>query len=407
MAAHFRYRAVVPATGQIRTGTLEGDSVAAVLRKLRQDGLMPIEAVENKGPSAAIRSPSRISGAMRKALPNALGELAVLLGAGLPLDRALAIVVEHAPQPALRTVFAALRDRVKAGTPLSRAMAEAGGLFPPMACALAEAGEASGRLDASLGRLAESLDRAEALRQSVGSALVYPCLLLVVAVGVILIMLLVVVPQFESMLDDLSGKVPFVTEMLMRISRAVRDWGAAGLALAVGAGALTLRALRRPGLRAAADRRILAVPLLGALIASAETARLARTLASLVDAGVPLPNALSIAQRALGNSHMAAAIARVAEGLKEGGGLSVPLAATGAFPPVAISFLKTGEETARLGLMLARLADVLDRDVRTMTQRMITVMTPLITVIMGLTVAGIMAAIFSAILGINDLAIQP
>lgn len=403
----FRYRAVVPATGQIKTGTVKGMSRTAIMSSLRRDGLMPIEAVEMKtATGSGVSRIGRASTAQRKGLPHALGELSVLLGAGLPLDRALQIVVENVPHPTLSVAFAALRDRVKAGIPLSAAMAEAGGLFPPMAGALAEAGEASGRLETTLGRLAESLDRAEALRQTVSSALVYPCILLVVAVGVILVMLLVVVPQFESLLSDMDGKLPFATAMLMEISRAVRAWGLLGLAAAVGTGALLTRAVRLPGMREAADRLLLRLPLLGKVIANAETARLARTLGTLVEAGVQLPTALSIAERALNNTHMAAALAAVAEGVKEGGGLSAPLAASGAFPPMALSFLRTGEETAQLGAMLGRLADVLDRDVRTATQRLITVMTPLITVVLGLTVAGIIAALFSAILGINDLAIQ-
>ncbi|SEH48133.1 type II secretion system F family protein [Magnetospirillum fulvum] len=402
----FRYRAVVPVTGEVRSAIVEAPSSGHLLAWLRRDGLMPIAVEETAAATPAAPVPKRISSACRKGLPHALGELAVLLGAGLPLDRALQIVVEHVPHPALKASFAALRERVKAGIPLSGAMAEAGGLFPPMACALAEAGEASGRLEASLGRAAEALDRAEDLRQTVTSALVYPAMLLAVATGVILVMLLVVVPQFETLLSDLGGTLPFATEMLMRLSRAVRDDGAVGLAGMAGGGLLAVRALRRPEVRARWDRVVLRLPILGPLVASAETARLARTLGSLVESGVPLPTGLVIAGRALGNTHMAAALARVAAGVKEGGGVSAPLAATGIFPPIALSFLRTGEETARLGLMLTRLADVLDRDVRTATQRMIAVMTPLITVILGLAVAGIIAAIFSAILGINDLAIQ-
>lgn len=404
----FRYRAVVPASGQIKAGLLEGASPAAVITQLRRDGLMPLEAVEAKArttPVAGAKS-LRPSAALRKGLPHALGELAVLLGAGLPLDRALAIVVEHVPHPALQAAFAALRDRVKAGMPLSAAIAEEAGVFPPMAAALAEAGEASGRLDVTLSRLAETLDRAEALRQTVGSALVYPCILLVVAVGVILIMLLVVVPQFESLMTDMGGKVPTATALVMAASRAVRDWGLPALAALAGLVALAARGLRRPAFRAAADARVLRLPLLGAAVTSAETARFARILGILVESGVQLPAALAIAARALGNIHMAKAIAQVAEGVKEGGGLSAPLAATRLFPPIALSFLRTGEETAQLGLMLTRLADVLDREVRTATQRMVTLLTPTITVLLGLTVAGIIAALFSAILGLNDLAIQ-
>jgi len=124
-----------------------------------------------------------------------------------------------------------------------------------------------------------------------------------------------------------------------------------------------------------------------------------------VEGGVPLPSALDIARRSLANTHMSAAVGVVSAGLKEGGGLARPLAATGLFPSMAISFLRTGEETAQLALMLGRLADVLDRDVRTALQRIISLLTPAITIVMGAAVAGVIASIMSAILGFNDLAL--
>ncbi|MGI9169269.1 MAG: type II secretion system F family protein [Caulobacteraceae bacterium] len=160
-------------------------------------------------------------------------------------------------------------------------------------------------------------------------------------------------------------------------------------------------------MRVAFDRSLLSAPQLGALVIDAQTAVFARTLGSLVDGGVPLPTALSIAQRSLSNSHMAGEIAKVAAGLKEGGGLSGPLAASGIFPPMAMSFLRTGEETAQLGKMLGRLADVLDRQVRSTIGRIIAILTPAITVFMGAVVATVIASIMSAILGFNDLALSP
>jgi general secretion pathway protein F len=157
--------------------------------------------------------------------------------------------------------------------------------------------------------------------------------------------------------------------------------------------------------RLAADRVLLSFPQLGGLIKAAETARFSRVLGSLVEGGVPLPTALGIAQRSLSNAHMAAAVGRVTVGIKEGAGLSKPLAATGLFPTMAISFLRTGEETAQLALMLGRLGDVLDRDVRTALARLISILTPAITIVMGAAVAGVIASIMSAILGFNDLAL--
>jgi general secretion pathway protein F len=401
----YRYRAATP-SGSVRTGALDGDSREDVVVQLRRLGLLPIETTPATGaarPDAAVRANSQT----RQAVINGIGELAVLLEAGLALDRALAVCVDNIINPAVKAAFAKIHARVKEGATLSSAMSEARGLFPPMASAMCEAGEADGRLGAALARLADTLDRAEALRQTVVSSLVYPAMLMVVATSVVLVMLLVVVPQFEGLFQGAHGKLPFATRVVMAASEAVRGYGLIGLGLIVVAVFAARQWLRRPNVRLTFDRFVLGVPQIGPLIVNAETAAFARTLGSLVDGGVPLPLALGIAERSVSNSHMRAAIAKVVAGLKQGGGLTGPLAASGVFPPMALSFLRTGEETAKLGLMLGRLADVLDRTVRSTIQRLIGILTPAITVVMGAMVATTIASIMSAILGFNDLALSP
>jgi general secretion pathway protein F len=403
--ATYRYRAATP-SGSVRTGALEGESREDVIAQLRRLGLLPIETAPATGaarPDATVRA----NGQTRQAVVNAIGELAVLLEAGLALDRALAVCVDNIPNAGVKAAFAKIHARVKEGATLSSAMSEAKGLFPPMASAMCEAGEADGRLGAALARLAESLDRAEALRQTVISSLVYPAMLMIVAISVVLVMLLVVVPQFEGLFEGAHGKLPLATRVVMGASEGVRHYGLIGLGAIVVTGFALRQWLQRPSVRLAFDRGVLRVPQLGPLIVNAETAAFARTLGSLVDGGVPLPTALGIAERSVSNSHMAGAIAKVAAGLKQGGGLSGPLAASGVFPPMALSFLRTGEETAQLGLMLGRLADVLDRAVRSTIQRLIGILTPAITVFMGAMVATTIASIMSAILGFNDLALSP
>jgi general secretion pathway protein F len=403
--ATYRYRAATSA-GELRAGTLDAASHPDVLARLRRLGLMPIEAVETKS-RADVKSQGGVNSATRQAVANALGELAVLLSAGLALDRALSVTIENCTRPVLKTAFIKMRDHVKEGWPMARAMAESEHLFPPMACAMAEAGEASGKLDTSLARAAEALERAVALRQTITSAMVYPAMLLIIATGVICIMLLVVVPQFEDLFADAGSRVPFITRVVMTASDLLRSYGWALILVLLVAGVALYRWLKRPSVRRAFDRNVLRVPQLGPLVIKAETARFARTLGSLVDSGVSLPAALSISRKSFVNTHMGEAIGRVASGLKEGAGLSGPLAATRLLPPMAMSFLRTGEETAQLGNMLMRLADVLDREVRNSIQRAIAVMTPIITVVMGVAVATVIASIMSAILGFNDLAVGP
>jgi general secretion pathway protein F len=276
-----------------------------------------------------------------------------------------------------------------------------------MASAMAEAGEASGKLDESLSRLAETLDRAETLRQTIVSSMVYPILLVVIATSVILLMLLFVVPQFEELFSDAGPKLPFMTQVVMAASHGLKAYGIVAT-LIVGVGlVMAMRWMRQPSVKRVVDRHLLNAPIIGTVIRNAETARFARTLGSLLDGGVPLAAALPIAQRSLANLHMFEAVDRVSSGLRQGGGLSSPLAATGLFPPMALSFLRTGEETAQLGLMLGRLAEVLDREVRAALERLIAILTPTITVAMGAIVATVIASIMSAILGFNDLAVGP
>uniref|UniRef100_B0T703 Type II secretion system protein n=1 Tax=Caulobacter sp. (strain K31) TaxID=366602 RepID=B0T703_CAUSK len=399
--ATFNYRAVT-ATGEVRSGLLLGASRGEAMERLRRSGLTPIDANEVVTKPTKPRSGGA---AVRRAVVNAIGELAVLLGAGLSLDRALAVCVENATNPTLKAALAQVQKRVREGAPLSRAMTEAGGLFSPMAAAMVEAGEADGRLSVALSRLGETLDRAEALRQVVSSSMIYPAMLTVVTGGVILMMLLFVVPQFEGLFADSPTQLPLATRMVMGASHLTRAYGLAILLGGGVTGVAVWRWFRRPAMRLALDRFLLTVPRLGPLIKVAETSRFARVLGSLVEGGVPLPTALGIAGKALANSHMAAAVERVTAGLKEGGGLTRPLAVTGLLPSVAISFLRTGEETAQLPLMLNRLADVLDRDVRTALARIVALLTPAITIVMGGVVAGVIASIMSAILGFNDMAL--
>ena len=188
------------------------------------------------------------------------------------------------------------------------------------------------------------------------------------------------------------------------LRRAMIDWRAVVAIVVIGF--LIRQWLRVPGMRLARDGFLLAMPQIGTLIRYIDTARFSRTLGVLVSGGVPLPVALATAQRTISNRVMSDAVAKVASGVKEGEGLTAPLAATGVFPKLALGFLRTGEETSQLGPMLTKLADMLDRDIKVRLQRLIGLLTPAMTVILGIGVASIIASIMAAILGFNDLAVQ-
>lgn len=396
----FRYRAATP-TGELRTGAMEGASVAEILNELRRLGLAPIEA----SPVARSTAARRKGPVSRKLLAKLFGELAVMLDAGVPLDRALALVAEDVEGAANRGALEHLLREVREGRPLSVALADADPVYPPMAAAMTAAGEADGRPAAALKKLATTLERAEALRSTLVSATIYPAVLLVIAAGVIALMLFWVVPQFEDLFSDAGGALPPMTRAVLAASHLARRWWAPAVVGLVAAGFVFSRILKRPEVRLWFDRVVLRLPQLGQLVAMAEAARFMRVLASLVEGGVALPEALAIARRSLSNSHMGAAVERVTKGLREGGGLTEPLAATGVFPKLALSYLRTGEETAQLPLMLERLSDTLDSEVRTRVERLIGLLTPLITVVMGAIVATVIASIMTAILGFDDLAL--
>jgi general secretion pathway protein F len=401
----YQYRAVRN-DGIVQIGTLEATSRPDMLERVRHLGLTPIEASETDG-SNTVPAAKKLKGGNRKSVTRAISELAVLLGAGLTLDRALSICLDTISHSTTREAFAELHLQVKQGVPLSRAMLADSGMFSPMAAAMVEAGEANGKLETSLERLAQSMERADELRQVIKSSLIYPIILCIIAVSVILMMLLFVVPQFETLFSSAQGNLPPATRAIMAASHALKDYGLmAALALVVLFFAI-VQWFKQPSVRLSVDRLLLNVPQIGPLIASSETSRFSRALGSLVDGGVALPSAMAIAQRTFSNQYMAATIGRVTDGVREGSGLSGPLAATGLLPKVALGFFRTGEETAQLGPMLERLADLLDRDVRNNLQQFISILTPLITVVLGGVVAFVIASIMSAIIGFNDIALAP
>ncbi len=399
----FRYRAVLP-DGSIGNGEVDAADVATALLNIRRLGARPISVDQVANDN--VRKTRTVSPKTRLASQGLIAELAVLLTAGLPLDRAFSMAILNLDKSPQASAFTDVLTRVREGAALSHAMAERPDLFSTTATAMAEAGEAKGELGAALTRLAEMQERSEDLRRLLVTSMIYPIALTVVAFGVILLMLLYVVPQFEALFASAQAELPAASAFVMGASRFVRAnglWLLLGLALS---GFILRHALSRPSIRATLDNLVLRIPQLGLLIQYIETARFARTLGVLIEGNVALPSSLAMASRTIGNSAIRAAVQKVAIGVREGSGLAAPLAAANVFPAMANSFFRTGEESSQLGPMLARLSDVLDRDVKIKLQRMIGVLTPLITIILGVTVAGIIAAIMSAILGFNNLAVS-
>lgn len=402
--ATFQYRALASSggavAGQLEAGTRE-DAIAA----MRKSGLRPIEITEQKG-NAKVRAARGAEKKWRRQITSFFAELGVLLQAGLPLDRALSIAVDNVTVPALRQRLADVLAAVREGRPLSGALLDQPGLFPGLAPAMTEAGEANGELGVALARLAQMLEQADEQRRQVSSAMTYPVALTVVAVGVILLMLLFVVPQFETLFASApEGSLPASSIAVMSASKFVRANGLYILGTLVAAGLALRQAMASPAGKAWVDRQVLDVPQLGPLLRNIETVRFARSLGALIDGGVPLPSALALARRTVTNRYMNQSLGEVVDIVRQGGGLTTPLAERRILPTLAMSFVRTGEETSQLGPMLGRLATVLDRDVKVRLDRIIAIATPTIVVGLGVGVAAMVASIMSAILGFNDLAV--
>ncbi len=400
--AAFQYRSIMP-DGTSHRGSIEAPDLAQAVTTLRAEGGMLVDVKPVRQPSKS--ATARPNSASRSAFALMIGELAVLLKAGLPLDRALALAIGNIEPAKIAERFTPLLAAVREGKPLSEALGGAPGLVDPTSVAMIEAGESSGRLSEALTRLAEMLERALELRRLVITSMIYPIALFAIAIGVVLLMLLVVVPQFEALMGKNAAQLPAASRAVLWASSALRSNGLlllVGLAAIIG---LIRFMVMRPAMRVRFDQLVLRLPLVGALMQRLEAARFSRTLGALVEGQVSLPVATTLAQRTIRNGHMNAAMAKVVTGIREGDGLAGPLATARIFPDIAIGFMRTGEESSQLGMMLTRLADVLDRDVKVRLTRVVAILTPLITVLLGASVAGIIAAIMSAVLGFNELAV--
>ena len=401
----FQYRAIGH-DGSPHDGVVDAIDRAGAFGEVRRLGLQIVEVRPLVAANDGSDRISRYDRNARNAVVPFIGEVAVLLKAGLSLDRALALAIENVSPKTSAVAFIPLLKEVREGRSFANAMAATKGLFTPVAVAMTEAGEANGKLAASLADLADMLEREADLRKLVTSAMIYPAALTIIAVAVILVMLLFVVPQFETLLGQSRERLPTASRFVLAASAMLRDYGWWLLIGLVGFVVMIRAALLRPGARLTTDALILRLPLVGDLVRRTETTRFARTLGALVEGEVALPSAVALARRTVRNSHMGKALEDVANGIRRGGGLARPISEAKVLPDIANGFIRTGEESSELALMLARLADVLDRDVKVRLQRLVAVLTPIITIVLAAIVTTIIASVMSAILGFNEVAIS-
>jgi len=406
--AKFRYTAI-DAGGKLVKGLLEAESRAMVVERLQGQGQLPLRAepADRSGILLDFLNVelSRSRTLSKRDLVDFTRELAVMLGAGQDLDHALRFVVDITTGRRAREIFSEIRDKVRGGSTLAAALGAHGASFSRLYIGMVRAGEAGGTLAETLERLADLLERERRLAASIQSALIYPAILVTAAILVILLLLIYVLPQFTEIFDQAGAKLPTATRILIGLGDFARAYGLWLLAALLAAGLAARRLLQLPNLRLRYHHWILAVPVVGTLVRQTEAAYLTRTLGTLLRNGVSLLAALAVAKEVLGNLAAVEALDRAAVSAKQGAGLSRPLEAAGLFPPRMIHLLRLGEETGRLADMALRAADIHDEQVRLGLQRLTSLVVPVVTIVTGLAVAGIIASLVTAMLSLNDLAI--
>jgi len=398
----YRFEAAT-AAGRIERGIVDADSPKMARGVLRERGLTPIAVAPVEERNAAAGTIS-IGGRLRDAeLAMSTRQLASLLSARLPLERALAAVIEQAERPVVRDRFAAVRSEVVGGQTLAASMAKFPRDFPDVYRALVAAGEQSGDLALVMSRLADYVESRTALASRVKLAFTYPVIVTVVAAAVIIALLTYVVPQVVGVFAQTKQKLPLLTVILIEVSGFIRRWGWLLALLGVGAvfGARWL--LRSPTLRLSWHERLLGAPLIGRLIRGVNTARFASTLAILTASGVPLIRALDAGAQTLTNDAMRNNVVDAVSRVREGAPLSRALAAGGHFPPVMIHMIASGEATGELPDMLDRTAKTLSSEVERRTLALTSLLEPILILIMGAVVLMIVLAVLLPIIEINQL----
>ena len=403
MATTYQFKAVGQ-DGRVRTGSLHGENEKKVIAELRKQGLTPVYVGLQPQGKTELKLP-KFNFGKRKDVLFFTQELSTLLNSGVPLDRALSITTELTSRAEFKSVISDILRTVKGGKSLADALATKPEYFPDFYVNMVRAGEASGSLGAIFERLSEYETTHDELKGYIISSMVYPALLSLVGVATIVLMLYFVVPRFAAVFSDSRMKIPTPTLILLEVSNIVRTYGV----YALGALVLALAGFRQyivtPAGKLWWHTFTLRIPVLGDALRKAQTSQFARAMGTLVANGVPLVQSLGISRAIMSNQKMSGTLEMVAQGVKRGEGLSVPISKAGAFPPLLAHLLSIGEETGRLDAMFMRAAEIYDGETRAAIKRFTSLFEPLIILLLGVAVGALILSMLLAITSINEVAV--
>ncbi len=399
----FFYRAVGK-DGGIVNGVVEESTDRAAAVKLQDMGLVPLHLGTRRSRRIwDMEIAWRPGGIGSRDLMFFTQELSTLVSSGLPLDRSLAICKELSSKKKLQALADEILQDLKRGRTLADSLAAHPRVFSKLYVNMVRAGEAGGALPLVLERLVEFQQSADELRSYLISSLIYPALLTVVGAASIVVLLNYVIPRFAEIFQEAGQSLPLPTQILLAVSGFTRGYWWVFLLVLAGLGMGFSRLLASPWGRLWWDGLKLRTVGIGEILKKVEMARIARTLGTLVHNAVPLVQALGIVREISGNRVIGQAIRTVAEGVKRGEGVAGPMRRAEVFPPLAIHLIEVGEETGRLDAMLLRLAEVYDKDVRAAVKSFIALFEPVMILVMGLVIGGIVISTVLAMVSINEL----
>jgi type IV pilus assembly protein PilC len=388
--------------GDIIEGVYVADSEARLRREFEEKGLLVL-AIHAAGRRAVagIALPRRRKVATREFLVYNQ-ELATLLKAGMPVVQSLDILRRRVSNPVFKGVLDDVHERVRAGSALSESFEAHGTLFPGVYTASLLAGEKSGNLEQVLRRYVNYVKIVSSVRRKTVSALVYPAILLLLSIIVVTIIVVRVVPEFGSFYNQFGHELPWSTRFIVAVSDIVTTYFVLIIGVIVIATGSVWWWVKQPGQRRRLDRLILRMPALGGIAQKFSTSQAARTLATLLGGGIPLVNALEVSARSLSNQYMAGELFTAAQQVREGRALASAMQDSGAFPDVSIKMVEVGESTGALQEMLNSLADFYDEEIETNLGRFVTLVEPILLVIMGLVIAGLLLALYLPLFNLSS-----
>lgn len=403
----FAYSAV-DAQGKTHQGTLEANSAADAAAAIKKKGQFPTNISETTAAASGKAAGKGFSfkfslgggGGTGKVPSKTLTvftrQLSTLISAGLPLLRSLRTLGKQEKDANLKKIMAGLSESVEGGTTFSEALTQHPKAFNKLYVNMVKAGELGGVLEIVLTRLAEFAEKSQRIKGKVTSAMVYPLVVLTIAVGIVTFLMLFIVPKFEAIFKDMLGgrPLPFITQMIMDLSRFIQG-NFILIAVAIVVAVVAVRfAMKLPGVAATVDNYKLKIPLFGDMLTKTSVARFSRTLGTLVSSGVPILQALNITRDTAGNLRVSKAVESIHDNVKEGESMVTPMEASGIFPPMVVSMVQVGEETGQLPDMLTKVADVFEEEVDNAVSGLTSLLEPVMIVLLALVVGTIVVALF-------------